>query len=102
LPYDPDAIEPCFQELHPYTELAALIRQDPEYAWAWHCVVSCAALDEGVDHDTANRIASRAMFATFGVETQHPDCSEAGGGRHDPLKLVQAHKLTLWQMLKQR
>lgn len=102
MPYDPDAIEPCLQELHPYAELAALIRQDPEYAWTWHCVVSCAAMDEGVDHDIANQIASRAMYAMFGAQTQHPNYLTASTGSHDPLKLAQAHKRSLWEMLKER
>lgn len=102
MPYDPDAIEPCLQELHPYTALAALIRQDPEYAWAWHCVVSCAAKDEGVEHETANRIASRAIYAMFGVETQHPNYPKASSGSHDPLKLAEAHRRSIWEMLKDR
>jgi len=101
LPYDPDAIEPCFQELHPYTELAARIRQDPEYAWSWHCVAAGAALDEGVDHETANRIASRAMYAMFGAETLHPSYPEAKGGHHDPTRLAQLTKCSIWEMLKE-
>lgn len=104
MPYDPDALEPCCHESHPYTELAARIRQDPEYAWSWHCVAACAALDEHIDHDTANRIASRVMRTMFDVETQHPECSQAEGGRCHPAKLAQLSlsPRSIWQHLKDR
>lgn len=100
MPYDPDAIEPCLQELHPYTELAARIRQDPGYAWAWHCCVVGSAMDEGIDHEAANRIASRLMRMMFNAETQHPSYPEGNKGRHDPTKLAQFPARSIWEMLK--
>lgn len=45
--------------------LQSSMAEDPEYAWGWHCVLACCAMDEGVDHTTANRIAGRFMSTAF-------------------------------------
>lgn len=47
----------------------AAMQADYDYAWAWHCQVACAALDEGVPHEKAQLIASRAMAMMWGVDT---------------------------------
>ena len=100
--YDPDAVEPCCHEAHPYTQLAALIRQDPEYAWSWHCVAAGAAMDEGIDHEQANRIASRLMQIMFNAATQHPHYSHDIRAPHDPTRLGQFPRSSIWEMLKAR
>ena len=41
-----------------------------DYAWSWHCNIACAAMDESVPHDVANRIADRFMQLAFGVSTK--------------------------------
>lgn len=96
----PYALDSDDEASHPYEELAALIRADPDYAWAWHCVAACAAMDEKVDHDTANRIASRMMRMMFNAHTQNPSCSRAEGGYHDPVRLTQLPQWTLWDHLR--
>ena len=45
---------------------------DYECAWSWHCNIVCCAMDEGVEHGTANRIAGRFMKLAFGVDTSRP------------------------------
>ena len=39
--------------------------KDPDYAFTWHANISCAAQDEGMDRDGANRAATRFMQAAF-------------------------------------
>ena len=58
----------------PYGLLQERLRGDPNYAWAFHYQIACAALDEGVtDSELRNRIASRAMMMLFGIETKEPE-----------------------------
>lgn len=45
--------------------LADAMRRDPEFAWSWHCALSCAAMDEGLGHEAADRAASRFMRMAF-------------------------------------
>lgn len=47
-------------------------RKSPDFAWAWHCNIAMAFVDEGGDRDTANRAASRFMQQAFGVKTREP------------------------------
>lgn len=55
----------------PMCMLAEHIRQDPDYAWSWHCNLAVSAMDEGLDHAAANRSAARFM-CVFGVDmTRH-------------------------------
>jgi hypothetical protein len=49
--------------------LSSAFRDDPHFAWTWHCAVACAAMDEGAPHDAANAAAARFMKQAFGVET---------------------------------
>lgn len=49
--------------------LSRAMRNDDDYARAWHDNLACCALDEGVDHATAQRIAVRAMQVAFKVDT---------------------------------
>lgn len=37
------------------------MKDDNSYAHGWHCNIAMAAQDEGVDFETAQRIASRFM-----------------------------------------
>lgn len=51
----------------------AALRDDPDYAWSWHCNVAMAAFDEGLSHYAANKAAARFLRALAGVETtEHP------------------------------
>ena len=45
------------------------IRNDPSYAWSWHCNIAMAAVDEGVDHMAANKLAARFLMILTGVDT---------------------------------
>ena len=39
------------------------INDDEAYRRTWHATFACAALDEGIDHETAQRIAARCVTA---------------------------------------
>ncbi len=49
------------------------MRDDPGYAWTWHCNIAILLLDEGVAHDRANSRASGFMRLAFDVETKAPE-----------------------------
>ncbi len=53
--------------------LSQAMKDDPSYAWSWHCIVACLLLDEGVPHDRANDRASSFMKLAFGVKTKAPE-----------------------------
>lgn len=50
------------------------LKNDPDYAWSWHCKIAMATVDEGGDHAAANRGAARFLGLLFpGVDTtKHP------------------------------
>ncbi len=45
------------------------VKSDEGYALTWHCNIAVAAIDEGVDHKTAQKIAARFMGWAFQVDT---------------------------------
>ena len=49
------------------------LHDDPEYAWAWHCNIAMASVDEGMDWNAAQFAASRFMQICFGVDTSKND-----------------------------
>lgn len=51
-----------------------LMRDDPEYAWAWHCNIAVPIMDAiGVSHERANVAAAYLMSALFEYDiTGHP------------------------------
>jgi hypothetical protein len=49
--------------------LSAAMKEDPEYAWAWHCNFAMPFVDEGGTHQQANRAAARIMRVFFNVDT---------------------------------
>ncbi len=64
--------------------------EDYGYAWTWHCAMACAAGDEGLNHEAANRAASRLMQMAFHIDTSggHPGKSagqpvKEGGNEDD-------------------
>jgi hypothetical protein len=56
--------------------LCAAMRSDPEYAWGWWLNFVDAACDEGVDPETAERIATRYLRTCFGVDVSAPVVEE--------------------------
>lgn len=50
-------------------KLSEVIKNDPDYAWAWHCNVAMSAFDEGLCKPAANRAAGRFMAIAFKVDT---------------------------------
>lgn len=54
---------------HAFDALANEIANDLDYAWGWHCNIAVVAMDEGLDHKSANRAASRFMYSAFKVDT---------------------------------
>jgi len=52
--------------------LKQAFKDDPEYAWAWHCNLAMAAYDEGLPKPAANRSAARFMSIAFDIDmTKH-------------------------------
>lgn len=57
-----------------YELFAVTLRNDREYAWVWHCNIAMSAVDEGVEHETANRAAARFMKLAFDIDvTEFPE-----------------------------
>jgi hypothetical protein len=57
---------------HAMKALANEIRNDPMYAWSWHCSLAMTAHDEGLDKPAANRASARFMKMAFDVDmTKH-------------------------------
>ena len=53
--------------------LSKALRDDLDYAWAWHCNIAMSAYDAGCPHDVANEGAARFMQLLAGVDTRkHP------------------------------
>lgn len=53
-----------------FAALRTAMEEDAELAGGWHDNLACAALDEGIDSVTANKIATRFMKNCFGVDTK--------------------------------
>lgn len=59
-------------EQSPFDTLKELIKQDPGYAWAWHCNIAMPMYDTGlVNHAIANHCAAAVMRFMFNVEPAH-------------------------------
>lgn len=56
-------------------ELSTALKDDPGFAWSWHCNVAMCVMDEGGDYAMANKAASRFMKLAFDVETESPSGS---------------------------
>ena len=52
-----------------FENIAAAMKADYGYAWAWHCNIAMASVDEGMERAAANRAAARFMHTCFGVDT---------------------------------
>jgi hypothetical protein len=57
---------PCGEALN---IIKSAMRDDPHYAWTWHCNVAVSMMDEGAPHDAANAAAARFMRLAFDVDT---------------------------------
>lgn len=49
--------------------LSSAIRDDPWYAWSWHCNIAMSYVDEGVTPEQGNKAAARFMKNCFDVDT---------------------------------
>jgi hypothetical protein len=49
--------------------LKSEMRDDPKYAWGWHCEIAMNMLYEGILPDEANAATTRFMQSCFGVDT---------------------------------
>ena len=68
------------------------IRNDPDYAWSWHCNIAVAAMDEGVDCMTANKLAARFLMVLTGVDTtKNPFFPQ------EEVEPELAHKVNRWE-----
>lgn len=54
--------------------LTAVMKDDPEYAWSWHCNLAMPIMDStDCSHEQANRAAAALMQHVWGVDiTKHP------------------------------
>jgi hypothetical protein len=60
------AASPCGETMN---IIKSAMRDDPHYAWTWHCNVAVSMMDEGAPHDAANAAAARFMRLAFDVDT---------------------------------
>ena len=68
------------------------IRNDPGYAWSWHCNIAMAAMDEGVNHMAANKLAARFLMILTGVDTtKNPHFPK------EPVEPELAYKVNRWE-----
>ena len=68
------------------------IRNDPDYAWSWHCNIAMAAMDEGVNHVAANKLAARFLMILTGVDTtKNPHFPK------EPVEPELAYKVNRWE-----
>ena len=68
------------------------MRNDLDYAWSWHCNIAMAAVDEGVDHMTANKLAARFLMILTGVDTtKNPAFPK------EPVEPELAYKVNRWE-----
>ena len=68
------------------------IRNDPGYAWTWHCNIAMAAMDEGVNHMAANKLAARFLMILTGVDTtKNPHFPK------EPVEPELAYKVNRWE-----
>lgn len=44
-------------------------KNNPDFAWTWHCAIWSGAHDEGLSSDAANRAAARVMKMAFDIDT---------------------------------
>ncbi len=47
------------------------MRDDPEYAWSWHCNIAMAYVDAGGDHAVGNHGAARFLRMLASIEPAH-------------------------------
>lgn len=46
------------------------MRDDPEYAWSWHCNLAMPIKDStGISHEAANKAAAHLMQHLFAIDT---------------------------------
>lgn len=58
--------------------LIETLKADHAYAWAWHCNVAMAAVDEGLSHYAANKAAARFLSWLAQIDTTtHPGFPKA-------------------------
>ena len=52
-----------------------LMREDPDYAWSWHCNIAVPIMDAiNVSHEDANLVAAHLLSFLFDCDsTQHPN-----------------------------
>ena len=90
--YDPSIVTKHVPES--MATVSKAIRNDPDYAWSWHCNIAMAAMDEGVDHLTANKLAARFLMILTGVDTtKNPFFPQ------EEVEPELAHKVNQWERL---
>ena len=49
--------------------LKQAMKDDPDYAWSWHCNIAVMMQDVGVSHTVSNKGAANFMRLAFDVDT---------------------------------
>jgi hypothetical protein len=60
-----DDYEPNDKKASPLQPIVAAFKNDPNYAWSWHCNLAMMMVDEGVSHRAANYRAATFMKDAF-------------------------------------
>lgn len=64
---------------HPFELLRDVVREDPDYAWAWHSRISETLADDGIEYARANSAAALLMDRLFRVDTtSRENCKPVG------------------------
>lgn len=50
--------------------LKTAMKNDPKFAWSWHCNIAVQFQDVGVSHEISNEGAARFMKLCFDVDTK--------------------------------
>ena len=52
-----------------YRDLTRAMQKDADYAHTWQCNIACPLIDEGMNHEAANKAADLLMAHLFNVKT---------------------------------
>lgn len=53
-----------------FDRLQRALKDDPNYAYSWHCNIAMCAIDLGVSRQVGNKAATNFMKLAFGVDTK--------------------------------
>lgn len=76
-----------------YAIVKETMQKDLCYAWAWHCNIAMAVVDEGGSHELGNKAAVRFMQMAFDVDTsKHSNYQYKDITDEDAAKLMDSYQ----------